>query len=122
MKITYTEEAVADIVSALTYLIPYIETLGDRRGDLCASPAVAARWADELVGLCRMAFSPGPDIRGYFHGTTVCLSALRAAGRYQEILDLLAINPRTIDRPGNGTLLKLVCLAPGTFRGELRLT
>jgi hypothetical protein len=26
----------------------------------------------------------------------VCLSALRAAGRYQEILDLLAINPRTI--------------------------
>jgi len=76
--------------------IPYIETLGDYWGDLCGSPAVAARWADELVGLCRMALDPDPNVRGYFHGTTVCLSALLAAGRHQEILDLLAINPRTI--------------------------
>lgn len=76
--------------------IPYIETLGDHWGDLCGSPAVAARWADELVGLCRMAFNPDPNVRGYFHGTTACLSALLAAGRHQDILDLLAINPRTI--------------------------
>jgi hypothetical protein len=76
--------------------IPYIETLGDHWGQLCASPAVAARWADELVGLCRMAFNPDPNVRGYFHGTTVCLSALLAAGRHQDILDLLAINPRPI--------------------------
>lgn len=76
--------------------IPYIETLGDHWGDLCGSPAVAARWADELIGLCRMAFGPDPNVRGYFHGTTACLSALLAAGRHQEILDLVAINPRTI--------------------------
>jgi hypothetical protein len=76
--------------------IPYIETLGDYWGDLCGSPAVAARWADELIGLCRMAFNPDPNVRGYFHGTTVCLSALLAGGRHQEILDLLAINPRTV--------------------------
>lgn len=76
--------------------IPYIETLGDYWGDLCGSPAVAGRWADRLIGLCRMAFDPDPNVRGYFHGTTVCLSALLASGRHQEILDLLAINPRTI--------------------------
>jgi hypothetical protein len=76
--------------------IPYIETLGDYWGDLCGSPAVAGRWADELIGLCRMAFSPDPNVRGYFHGATVCLSALLAARRYQEILDLLAIDARTI--------------------------
>jgi hypothetical protein len=76
--------------------IPYIETLGDHWGDLCGSPAVAARWADRLIGICRMAFDPDPKVRGYFHGTTVCLSALLAAGRHQEILDLLEINPRTI--------------------------
>jgi hypothetical protein len=43
-----------------------------------------------------MAFSLDPNVRGYFHGATVCLSALLAAGRHHEILDLLAINPRTI--------------------------
>ena len=76
--------------------IPYIETLGDYWGDLCGSPTVAARWADELIGLCRMAFNPDPNVRGYVHGATVCLSALLAAGRHQELLDLLAVNPRTI--------------------------
>jgi hypothetical protein len=76
--------------------IPYIEALGDYWGDLCGSPAVAGRWADELIGLCRLAFSPDPNVRGYFHGATVCLSALMAAGRHQEILDLLAIDPRVI--------------------------
>jgi hypothetical protein len=34
--------------------IPYIETLGDHWGELCGSPAVAAGWADRLIGLCRM--------------------------------------------------------------------
>lgn len=76
--------------------IPYIETLGDYWGEICGSPAVAAQWADRLVRLCRLAFDPDPNVHGYFHGTTVCLSALLAAGRHQEILDVLAINPRTI--------------------------
>ena len=74
----------------------YIETLGDSWGDLCATPEVAARWADRLIGICRLAFDPDPNVRGYFHGTTVCLSALLAAGRHQDILDLLAIDSRTI--------------------------
>jgi hypothetical protein len=43
-----------------------------------------------------MAFDPEPNVRGYFHGTTVCLSALLAAGRHKDILDLLALTPRAI--------------------------
>jgi hypothetical protein len=76
--------------------IPYIEALGDHWGALCGSPEVSTRWADRLVGTCRLALDPDPNVHGYFHGTTVCLSALLAAGRYQEILDVLAIDPRTI--------------------------
>jgi tetratricopeptide (TPR) repeat protein len=76
--------------------IPYIEHLGDRWGDLCASRDVASRWADRLIGLCRLALSPDPSLRGYFHGTTNCLSALFAAGRYEEIIELLGGTSSTI--------------------------
>jgi hypothetical protein len=69
--------------------IPYIERLADHWGELCASPDVASRWADELIGITRMALSPDKNVRGYFHGTTACLSALYSAGRYGELLDLL---------------------------------
>jgi len=73
--------------------IPYIELLGDHWGELCASPEVASRWADSLLGTCRMAWSPDPGLRGFFKGTTNCLSALLAAGRNQELLDLLEMEP-----------------------------
>ncbi len=74
-------------------VIPYIELLGDHWGDLCASPVVASHWADNLIGICRMAWSPDPSLRGFFNGTTICLSALLAAGRHQELLDLLEMAP-----------------------------
>jgi hypothetical protein len=70
--------------------IPYIERLGDFWGELCGSPETASAWADRLVGIVKMALSPDPRLRGFFHGTTACLSALFRAGRHQEILDLLA--------------------------------
>ena len=63
--------------------MPYIEQLGDHWGELCASNEVASHWADELIGICRMAWSPNPNLRGFFTGTTNCLSALLAAERYQ---------------------------------------
>jgi hypothetical protein len=69
--------------------IPYIESLGDRWGELCASPEVASRWADELVSTTRMFLGGKKGQRGFFQGTTACLSALLTAGRYDEILDLL---------------------------------
>ena len=73
--------------------MPYIERLGDHWGELCASKETASRWADELIETCRLAWSPDPNLRGYFQGTTNCLSALLAAERYVELLDLLDMDP-----------------------------
>lgn len=75
--------------------IPYIESLGDHWGELCASQEVASQWADHLIETCRMAWSPDPSLRGFFVGTTNCLSALLAAGRYGEILELLELDPHS---------------------------
>lgn len=73
--------------------IPHIETLGDHWGEFCAGPALASEWADRLVGVVKLSWSPDPDLRGYFKGTAACLSAFLAAGRHQELLDLLEEAP-----------------------------
>jgi hypothetical protein len=72
--------------------IPYIELLADRWGDLCASTTVASAWADRLIGITRMALSPDPNLRGHFHGTSACLSALFRAGRFDELVALLEVD------------------------------
>ena len=69
--------------------MPYIERLADYWGELCASPVIAARWADELIDMTRRALAPERSPRAFFHGTTACLAALFAAGRYDELLELL---------------------------------
>jgi hypothetical protein len=69
--------------------IPYIERLADYWGDLCGSVDVASEWADRLIGVTRLALSPDKKVRGYFHGTSACLSALFAAGRYDELIKLV---------------------------------
>lgn len=69
--------------------IPYIERLADHWDELCASKEVASAWADRLVGITRMALSPDKSLRGHFHGTSACLSALYRAERYAEIVDVL---------------------------------
>ena len=76
--------------------IPYIERLGDHWGELCATKSVASRWADRLLWTCKMAWSPDPDMRGFFCGTTNCLSALLASERYEELLALLEMAPYQI--------------------------
>jgi len=76
--------------------IPYIELLPDHWGALCKSPDLASQWADDLMTPVRITWSA--DRRaggGYFKGTSACLSALLAAGRYKEILELLALAPYT---------------------------
>jgi len=73
--------------------IPYLEILTDFWGELCAAPACASKWADNLIGTVRLAWSPDPGLRGYFKGTTACLSALLRAGWNQEILELLELAP-----------------------------
>ena len=72
--------------------IPYIETLADHWGELCASKEVASHWADELVGITRIALSPDPELHGHFHGTSACLSSLYAAERYEEIVDIVQVD------------------------------
>ena len=69
--------------------IPYIESLAEYWGRLCASPELASRWADQLIGITRMALSPDKNPRGHFHGTSACLTSLYAAGRHDDLLDLL---------------------------------
>jgi len=69
--------------------IPYIEQLADHWGALCVTPELASRWADDLIGITRRALSPDPGMRGFFRGTSACLSALFAAGRHDELIDLL---------------------------------
>ncbi|MDQ6616527.1 MAG: hypothetical protein M3083_17745 [Actinomycetota bacterium] len=72
--------------------MPYIESLAESWGELCASKEVASAWADRLVGVTRMALSPDQGIGGHFHGTSACLSALYRAGRHQEIVDILRVD------------------------------
>ncbi len=69
--------------------IPYIERLADYWGELCGRPEVASAWAERLIGITRLALSPDKTVRGYFHGTSACLSALFAARRYDELIDLV---------------------------------
>lgn len=69
--------------------IPYIERLAEYWGELCGSRNVASAWADRLIGITRLAFSPDRNVRSYFHGTSACLSALFAAGRHDEVVELV---------------------------------
>ncbi len=69
--------------------MPYIEQLGDNWGELCASKELAAAWAEQLIGITRLALSPDQGVRGFFCGTSACLSALYRAERYQEIVELV---------------------------------
>jgi hypothetical protein len=69
--------------------MPYIEALGDRWGELCATPQIASRWADELLPITRHVLLDDTRGGGFFKGTSLCLSALLAAGRYEELVSLL---------------------------------
>ena len=69
--------------------IPYIEHLADYWGELCGTAEVASAWSDRLIGITRLALSPDKNVRGYFHGTSACLSALFAAGRHDELIELV---------------------------------
>lgn len=69
--------------------IPYIEQLAEYWGELCGSRELASEWADRLINITRLALSPDRATRGFFHGTSACLSALFAAGRHDELIGMV---------------------------------
>ncbi len=73
--------------------IPYIECLGDYWGELCASSEIAAQWVDRLVETVDTVWSRNKVERGFYHGTSMCLSAMLAAGRHEQLLTLLSKCP-----------------------------
>lgn len=69
--------------------IPYIETLGEFWGELCASKEIASSWADKLIDSVKLAWSADRKSFAFFKGTEACLSSLFKAERYEELLRLL---------------------------------
>ncbi|MDZ4799712.1 MAG: hypothetical protein SGI92_16260 [Bryobacteraceae bacterium] len=70
--------------------VEYLSPMECRWGELCRSREVASFWADQLIGLLRAAWSD-PRPGNYVRGTSLCLSSLLAAGRHQELFELLAL-------------------------------
>ncbi len=76
---------------------PYIEHLGDHWGELCATPELASAWADQLLPTQRRVLRERKrGTYAFFSGTALCYSALFKAGRHDELLELLAMDPRQI--------------------------
>ena len=70
---------------------PYIESLGDHWGELCATQEQATAWADQLLPtLHNVLKDRAGGTFAFFSGTSLCYSALFKAGRHEEILQLLA--------------------------------
>jgi hypothetical protein len=70
--------------------VEYLSETGDRWGELCGSPQVATAWADRFVDSLRASWTV-PRYTGYFQATSVCLSSLLAAGRHQELMEMLTL-------------------------------
>ena len=76
---------------------PYIESLGDHWGDLCATKELASAWADQLQPTLKNVLRE--RTRGtyaFFSGTTLCYSALFKADRHDQILELLNMDSHPI--------------------------
>jgi hypothetical protein len=70
--------------------VDYLWMVEDQWGELCGSREVASFWADEFLELLRTAWSD-PRPGNYVRGTCLCLASLVAAGRCQELLEVLAL-------------------------------
>jgi hypothetical protein len=76
---------------------PYIESLGDHWGELCATQELASDWADQLLPTLKNVLRERKSgTYAFFSGTTLCYSALFKADRHDQILELLAMDTRPI--------------------------
>lgn len=69
--------------------MPYIESLCDYWGELCADADLAGEWGDRLAETVEMVWGRYPAEHGFFHATSMCLSALLGAGRHDQLLALV---------------------------------
>lgn len=74
--------------------VPYIESLADYWGELCASSEIAAEWADRLAGTVETVFRRSKEEFGFFHGTPMAFAALLASGQHERLLALIDLYPR----------------------------
>ncbi len=74
--------------------MPYLEYLGEFWGELCVTPEIASKWADDLTPTVTTMWDHNASTGGFgfFKGTTACLSALYAAGRHDELLALIEMS------------------------------
>lgn len=73
--------------------MPYLELLAEHWGEMCATKMHATRWADEFIDTVRLVWSPDTPRGRWFKGTYACLSALYAAERYDELFELIEMDP-----------------------------
>jgi hypothetical protein len=70
--------------------VGYLAPVEEQWGELCGNPRVASHWADKVLPMLRPAWMDGRP-GAYVKGTDLCLSSLLAAGRYRDLLDVLAL-------------------------------
>ncbi|MBE0546167.1 MAG: hypothetical protein IH627_00610 [Rubrivivax sp.] len=74
---------------------PYIESLGEHWGVLCGDPALASQWADQLLLLMQLVMADRKKgTYAYASSGTLCYSALFHAGRFDDLLAVLALDPK----------------------------
>ena len=79
--------------------VDYLSLVQERWGELCSSGEIASYWADEFLSTVKTAWSD-PRPGNYVRESSMCLSSLLAARRYEELLDVLALRhfPNWSDR------------------------
>lgn len=69
----------------------YLDTLGEWWGELCGDAETASWWADRELESIRAYWTHRE--RGHYRETSACLSCLLAAGRHDDLLNLLEAAP-----------------------------
>ena len=78
---------------------PYLESMDDRWGELCATPEIATRWADRLTDLVQHVNAERRRGKHEFtRADSLCYSALFSAGRHDELIKLIGGDPRPMWR------------------------
>ena len=72
--------------------VDFLGPMGDRWGEVCGSVEIANHWTEELMPTLRSCWTDPNPGNFFFDGATACLSCLLVAGRFEEILDLLALD------------------------------